>query len=131
MTSFNCVILLCIICIISSVFVHFLKILISQKVWTLHIAFFRWTDDWKNVTAGPEAPTKGHAFMYVECSVDFILISYSNSGRSLCHSFPGSRCFFCAFRASDYAHFSECLCTEREKIVWKVFHFSHRLYYVV
>lgn len=71
--------------------------------------------DWKNVTADPEAPRKGHAFMYVECSVDFILISYSMSVRSLCHSFTGRRCFSYTFRTSSYAHFSQCLCAQREK----------------
>lgn len=116
MTSFNYLILLRIIWISHPVlFVQFLKILTPEKVWTLHRALCRWTADWKNVTADPEAPTKGHAFMYVECSVDFILISYSISGGSLYHSFTGSRCFSYAFRTNDYARFSQCLCAWWEK----------------
>lgn len=125
MTSFNRVILLCITWVSHPVlFVQYLKILISEKVWTLHIALCRWTADWENVTADPEAPTKGHASMYVDCSVDFILISYSISVRSLCRSFTGSRWFFYAFRTSGHAHFSQCLCPQREK-KWKAFHFTH------
>lgn len=41
--------------------------------------------------------------------------NFSISGRSLCHSFTGSRCFFCAFRTSSYAQFSQCLCAGRAK----------------
>jgi len=55
--------------------------------------------------------------MYVEYSLDFILISYSVSVRnsSLCPSVTGSRWFSSAFRTSGYAHFSQCLSPHGQK----------------